>query len=125
MGVWQPRAVVLASPGALDPCRILCVPRVEVSRHPPTYCHIPPHIASMDLPAARAAPTDPPPVPAPRIPVFPSAGATGLIAALADPIPAWAGFRYLVTALAGSCVMVVMALLYNNLVPGRRYPTYW
>lgn len=55
----------------------------------------------------------------------PPAGATGLLAAIADPIPAWEGFRFLVTALAGSCIMVVMALLYNNLVPGRRYPTFW
>ncbi len=56
----------------------------------------------------------------------PPAGATGLLAALAelDAVP-WAGFKFLLTAAAGRSVMVVMAVLFNNLVPGRRYPTFW
>lgn len=36
----------------------------------------------------------------------PAAGATGLLAASADPIPDWQGFKFLLTALAGSSVMV-------------------
>ncbi|EFJ40824.1 hypothetical protein VOLCADRAFT_69044 [Volvox carteri f. nagariensis] len=55
----------------------------------------------------------------------PPAGATGLIAAYADPIPDWRGFKFLLSALAGSSVMVGVTLLFNNLVPGRRYPTFW
>eukprot|EP00198_Chlamydomonas_reinhardtii_P007710 XP_001697047.1 predicted protein [Chlamydomonas reinhardtii] len=53
------------------------------------------------------------------------AGATGLLAASADPIPDWQGFKFLLTALAGSSVMVLVALVFNNAVPGRRYPTFW
>ncbi|KAG2453578.1 hypothetical protein HYH02_001796 [Chlamydomonas schloesseri] len=55
----------------------------------------------------------------------PPAGATGLLAASADPIPDWQGFKFLLTALAGSSVMVLVALLFNNAIPGRRYPTFW
>ncbi|KXZ41845.1 hypothetical protein GPECTOR_263g675 [Gonium pectorale] len=55
----------------------------------------------------------------------PPAGATGLLAASADPIPDWRGFKFLLTAGAGSAVMVLVALLFNNAVPGRRYPTFW
>ncbi|GIL46853.1 hypothetical protein Vafri_3724 [Volvox africanus] len=55
----------------------------------------------------------------------PPAGATGLIAAYADPIPDWHGFKFMLSAAAGSCVMVLLALLLNNLVPGRAYPTFW
>ncbi|KAG2439235.1 hypothetical protein HXX76_004597 [Chlamydomonas incerta] len=55
----------------------------------------------------------------------PPAGATGLLAASADPIPDWQGFKFLLTALAGSSVMVLVALVFNNAIPGRRYPTFW
>ncbi|KAG2499016.1 hypothetical protein HYH03_003202 [Edaphochlamys debaryana] len=55
----------------------------------------------------------------------PPAGATGLLAASTDPIPDWQGFKFLLTALAGSSVMVLVALVFNNLIPGRRYPTFW
>ncbi|PNH05788.1 Transmembrane protein [Tetrabaena socialis] len=53
------------------------------------------------------------------------AGATGLIAASISHIPDWQGFKFMLTAAAGSTVMVLVALIYNNAIPGRKYPTYW
>jgi HPP domain protein len=36
------------------------------------------------------------------------------------------GWDFLITpTLAGSLILVAVALVYNNLGKGRRYPTYW
>jgi CBS-domain-containing membrane protein len=51
----------------------------------------------------------------------PPAGATALIAVLTD-----ADWVYIGMPIGtGSCIMVLTALLFNNLHRGRRYPLYW
>jgi CBS-domain-containing membrane protein len=54
---------------------------------------------------------------------------TGHAPAGADPIVVFLlqpGFGFLLTpVLAGAVLIVIVALLFNNLQPGRRYPLYW
>ena len=52
-------------------------------------------------------------------------GATALIAATLPTLPRWHGYSFLVTVGVGSLVMQLIALVVNNLDPGRRYPTFW
>lgn len=55
----------------------------------------------------------------------PPGGATALIVCSMAELPKWSGFSYVVTVLAGSCVMLAVALVVNNANPGRQYPTFW
>jgi CBS domain-containing membrane protein len=52
-------------------------------------------------------------------------GATALIAAAADEIGPWYGFKFVLTAEFGALGMTLVALLVNNLSPRRVYPTFW
>lgn len=52
-------------------------------------------------------------------------GATALIAAIAQPMQPWAGFKYVVSILIGSIGMLLVALVFNNVHLKKRYPTYW
>ena len=55
-----------------------------------------------------------------RVP-HPPAGSNPLIVMLGG-----VGWDFLITpTLAGSLILVAVALVYNNLGKGRRYPTYW
>ena len=56
----------------------------------------------------------------------PPGGATALIIASTIEMPKWHGFSYVVAVAWGSAVMLLVALLVNNLNPRRGgYPTYW
>jgi len=56
----------------------------------------------------------------------PPAGATALIIAGMPTLPRWYGFSFVVTVMMGSTVMLLVALLVNNLNPRRNgYPTFW
>lgn len=58
--------------------------------------------------------------------LHPPGGATALIAVTAGPKLASLGYLFaLIPALSGAAVMLVVALVANNLAPGRRYPEYW
>ncbi len=58
--------------------------------------------------------------------LHPPGGATALIAVTGGPKIAALGYFYaLVPAASGAAVMLAVALLANNLAPGRRYPEYW
>lgn len=58
--------------------------------------------------------------------LHPPGGATALIAVTAGPKIVSLGYLYaLVPALSGAGVMLAVALVTNNLAPGRRYPQYW
>lgn len=58
--------------------------------------------------------------------LHPPGGATALIAVIGGPSVANLGFLYvLVPAGTGATVMLLVALLANNLAPARRYPVYW
>lgn len=58
--------------------------------------------------------------------LHPPGGATALIAVTGGPKIAALGYLYaLVPALSGAAVMLVVALLANNLASRRRYPEYW
>ena len=58
--------------------------------------------------------------------LHPPGGATALIAVVGSPSLHDLGFYYvLVPATAGPLVLLVVALLVNNLAPGRRYPEFW
>ncbi|KAL0490519.1 transmembrane protein [Acrasis kona] len=55
----------------------------------------------------------------------PGRGATALIAVMSPLFP-WYGFQYLfVPILSGSLIMLIVALLVDNLKPESRYPLYW
>lgn len=49
----------------------------------------------------------------------PPGGATALIIASATELPRWHGFSYVVTVAWGSAVMLLVALIWNNLNPKR------
>lgn len=58
--------------------------------------------------------------------LHPPGGATALIAVIGGPKVHALGYLYaLVPAAAGALVLLIVALLVNNLIPGRRYPEYW
>lgn len=55
----------------------------------------------------------------------PPGGATALIAASMTELPKWHGYSYIITVLCGTIIMLIIALVVNNLSSRRRYPTYW
>ncbi|MCP4197584.1 MAG: HPP family protein [Proteobacteria bacterium] len=58
--------------------------------------------------------------------LHPPGGATALIAVIGGDRIHDLGFLYaLVPAGLGALVMLVVALVVNNMVPGRRYPVFW
>ncbi len=58
--------------------------------------------------------------------VHPPGGATALIAVTTQPLLPWANFLYIfVPVLTGSMMMLIVALLVNNLSNHRTYPTRW
>lgn len=58
--------------------------------------------------------------------VHPPGGATALIAVTTQPLLPWADFLYIfVPVLTGSIIMLIVALLVNNLSNHRTYPTRW
>jgi len=58
--------------------------------------------------------------------LHPPGGATALIAVISGPKVANLGYLYaLVPVGAGALIMLVVALLVNNLAPQRRYPEFW
>lgn len=54
-----------------------------------------------------------------------SGGATALIACSSATMAPWFGFQFVVTVLVGSIIMMLIALVVNNLPTDRVYPTYW
>jgi len=67
----------------------------------------------------------PPPLAHTRTFSLPAGGATALIACTMSQLPRWHGYSYLVTVGVGSCAMLLVAVVVNNLDPRRRWPTYW
>ncbi|OGG95444.1 MAG: hypothetical protein A2508_10135 [Candidatus Lambdaproteobacteria bacterium RIFOXYD12_FULL_49_8] len=60
------------------------------------------------------------------ITLHPPGGATALIAVIgSDNLHNLGYFYALIPALSGALVMLVVALLVNNLAPTRKYPMYW
>ncbi|HET97576.1 MAG TPA: HPP family protein [Desulfurivibrio alkaliphilus] len=58
--------------------------------------------------------------------LHPPGGATALIAVIGGEEIHALGFLYaLVPAASGALIMLLVALLVNNLAPGRKYPEYW
>jgi CBS-domain-containing membrane protein len=58
--------------------------------------------------------------------LHPPGGATALIAVISGPQVTNLGYFYVVMPVgAGVLIMLVVALLVNNLVPQRRYPEFW
>ena len=58
--------------------------------------------------------------------VHPPGGATALLAVIGGPKLHALGYWYvLVPAGAGACLLLLVALVVNNLAPHRRYPEYW
>lgn len=57
--------------------------------------------------------------------LHPPAGAVALISVIGGPGIWDMGFGYVLTSAGGSFVMVMVAWLGNNLMPGRQYPAYW
>ncbi len=58
--------------------------------------------------------------------LHPPGGATALIAVIGGEEIHALGFLYvLIPAASGALVMLAIALLVNNLAPGRKYPEYW
>ncbi|KAI8467552.1 MAG: HPP family-domain-containing protein [Monoraphidium minutum] len=55
----------------------------------------------------------------------PPGGATALIACSAPITAPWMGFQFCITVTLGSCVMVFVAFITNNVCRDRSYPTYW
>ncbi len=56
----------------------------------------------------------------------PPGGATALIAVVGDDKIHALGFTYLLVPVGlGALVLLLTALLFNNLIPGRRYPEFW
>lgn len=51
----------------------------------------------------------------------PPGGATALIAASLVHVGPWAGFRFVLTVTFGSLLMLLVALLVNNISPSRRW----
>ncbi|MFA4902093.1 MAG: HPP family protein [Desulfobaccales bacterium] len=58
--------------------------------------------------------------------LHPPGGATALIAVIGGPSIQKLGYLYAVIPVgAGALIMLVVALLFNNLAPRRRYPEFW
>lgn len=58
--------------------------------------------------------------------LHPPGGATALIAVISGPPVQKLGYWYvLVPVAAGALIMLLVALLVNNLAPNRRYPEFW
>ncbi len=58
--------------------------------------------------------------------LHPPGGATALIAVISGPKVYNLGYLYvLMPAASGALVMLLVALLVNNLAPTRRYPEFW
>jgi CBS-domain-containing membrane protein len=58
--------------------------------------------------------------------LHPPGGATALIAVIGGPKVTALGFWYALTPVAsGVAVLLLVALVVNNLIPSRRYPEYW
>lgn len=57
--------------------------------------------------------------------VHPPGGACALIAIIGGPSVTNLGFGYILTSFGGVFIMVVFALIGNNLIPTRKYPVYW
>ncbi|KAJ3244038.1 hypothetical protein HDU78_011518 [Chytriomyces hyalinus] len=58
--------------------------------------------------------------------MHPPAGATALIAVIGSPQIQALGFSYVVRpVITGVAVMLLCAIVFNNLVKGRRYPNFW
>jgi CBS-domain-containing membrane protein len=58
--------------------------------------------------------------------VHPPGGATALLAVIGGPKLHALGYLYvLVPAGAGACLLLLVALVVNNLARHRRYPEYW
>ncbi|BBO86703.1 membrane protein (plasmid) [Desulfosarcina ovata subsp. sediminis] len=58
--------------------------------------------------------------------LHPPGGATALIAVIGGDAVHQLGYLYiLIPAGLGAVVMLIVALLVNNLAPGRRYPEFW
>jgi CBS-domain-containing membrane protein len=58
--------------------------------------------------------------------VHPPGGATALLAVIGGPKLHALGYLYvLVSAGAGACLLLLVALVVNNLARHRRYPEYW
>lgn len=57
--------------------------------------------------------------------VHPPGGACALIAIIGGRAIEHLGYYYVITSTLGALLMILVALLGNNIVPGRRYPTYW
>jgi CBS-domain-containing membrane protein len=56
----------------------------------------------------------------------PPGGATALLAVTTQPLLPWAHFLFiLMPALSGACVMLLVALIINNMAPKRTYPCVW
>lgn len=58
---------------------------------------------------------------------FPSlaAGSTAVIGATLQHVNGYYGFEFVLGITIGSLVMVLVATVYNNLDPNRKYPTFW
>eukprot|EP00798_Chlamydomonas_sp_ICE-L_P020956 gene20956-27809_t len=57
--------------------------------------------------------------------MHPPAGATAAIACWMDLAAPWYGFQFMLIALLGTAVLLVVALAMNNLAASRRYPNFW
>jgi CBS domain-containing membrane protein len=57
--------------------------------------------------------------------VHPPAGAVALTAIVGGPGIVNMGFGFVATSAGGSLLMILFALLANNLMPDRQYPQYW
>lgn len=58
--------------------------------------------------------------------LHPPGGATALIAVVGGPQVQALGYLYVVLPVgAGVLLLLLTALVFNNLVPGRRYPDFW
>ena len=55
----------------------------------------------------------------------PPGGAAALIAVIGDDTLVNLGYGYMLTCGGGALLMLSVALLGNNLVPGRQYPVFW
>lgn len=57
--------------------------------------------------------------------LHPPGGATALIAVIGGESVYSMGYLYLLTTTFGACVMLVVALMVNNIPKDRKYPEYW
>lgn len=57
--------------------------------------------------------------------VHPPGGACALIAVIGGDEIVKMEFNYVLVSAIASMLMVLVALVGNNIIPGRQYPTYW